>query len=104
MKGYTRIYGHAQKRLVDLWGRSGARPIAGAPELTFSDFDYVQMLLETEAHPDAVTLGSDPFKIIRPEGQWHAEGILERSSARPVTRPSIDQSTVERPEAQRRTA
>lgn len=104
MKGYTRIYGQAQKRLVNMWSRSGARPIPDAPEITFSDFDYVQMLLETDAHPDAVTLASDPFKIIRPEGQWHQEGILEKSSARPATRPSVDHPTIHAERSNRRTA
>ncbi|MCJ2082070.1 GNAT family N-acetyltransferase [Methylobacterium sp. J-090] len=104
MKGYTRIYGQAQKRLVNMWSRSGARPIPNAPEITFSDFDYVQMLLETDAHPEAVTLESDPFKIIRPEGQWHAEGILEKSSYRPATRPSVDHPTIRTDRPNRRTA
>ena len=63
--------------------------IQGGQELVFSDFDYVEVMLEIEPHPDAIRLGTDPFVIIRPEGRWHEPGILERSSFRPVTRPSV---------------
>lgn len=89
VKGYRRLYGHAQKRLVPFWSRFGFRVFEGAQELVFSDFDYVEMVLETERHPDAISIGSDPYKIIRPEGRWHRPGVLERSAEREVTRPSI---------------
>lgn len=88
VKGYQRIYGHAQRRLMDFWSRFGAKPFGNKP-FVFSDFDYVEMLIELEPHPDAIRLGTDPFVIIRPEGRWHEPGILERSSSRPATRPSV---------------
>jgi len=47
------------------------------------------MVAEIEPHPDAVRIGVDPYKVIRPEGRWHRPGILESSSARDVTRPSV---------------
>lgn len=87
MKGYARVYGHAQKGLVNFWRRSGARPFPGAREFAFSDHEYVEMLAEIEPHPDAIAVGADPYVIIRPEGRWHASGVLERSRLRPVTRP-----------------
>jgi predicted GNAT family N-acyltransferase len=90
MKGYRRLYGHSQKRLVDFWGRFGFKVPPGAQELVFSDFDYVEIVAEIEPHPDAVHLGSDAYTIIRPEGQWHSAGILEVSAARPVSSPSIE--------------
>ena len=87
-KGYTRIYGHAQDRLVSFWSTFGARPMdARNKPLVFSDFSYTEMLLETERHPDAITLDSDPYLLIRPEGKWHEEGILEESTVREVTSP-----------------
>ena len=89
MKGYRRLYGHAQKRLVNFWSRFGFHLFAGGRELIFSDFDYVEMVAEIEPHPDAVRIGVDPYKVIRPEGRWHRPGILESSSARDVTRPSV---------------
>lgn len=92
-KGYTRIYGHAQDRLVPFWRRVGARPIPNRPKLTFSDFGYTEMLLETTPHPEAVTLSSDPYVIIRPEGAWDEAGVLDVSSARPITSPLVDART-----------
>jgi len=89
IKGYQRIYGHAQRRLLDFWSRFGAKPFEGGKSFVFSDFDYVEVLIEAEPHPNAIKLGTDPFVIIRPEGRWHVPGILERSSSRPATRPSI---------------
>src|SRR4051795_4066449 len=45
-KGYQRLYGHSQKRLLKFWGRFGFRPLEGAQEFVFSDFDYVEIVLD----------------------------------------------------------
>jgi predicted GNAT family N-acyltransferase len=89
IKGYRRIYGHAQRRLMDFWARFGAKMLENSKSFVFSDFDYVEMVIEREPHPDAIKLGTDPLVIIRPEGRWHEPGVLERSSLRPATRPSV---------------
>jgi len=89
IKGYRRIYGHAQRRLLHFWRMFGAVPFEGGKEFVFSDFDYVEVMLEIEPHPEAIRLGTDPMIIIRPEGRWHEPGILEHSSSRPATRPSV---------------
>jgi predicted GNAT family N-acyltransferase len=93
VKGYRRLYGHAQKRLVNFWARFGFRTFDGGRELVFSDFDYVEMVLNAEQHPEAISIGVDPYVMIRPEGRWHIPGILERSAIRPVTCPSGQRST-----------
>jgi len=90
MKGYHRLYGHAQKRLVNFWGRFGFVPLKDRPEFVFSDFDYVEIVAELKPNPDAIAIGKDPYLIIRPEGRWHVPGILECSSVRAVTRPSVN--------------
>lgn len=90
MKGYRRLYGHAQKRLVNFWSHFGFELFEGGKELVFSDFDYVEMQMKTERHPTAITIGVDPYVIIRAEGRWHERGILEKSQVRPVTRPSLE--------------
>jgi predicted GNAT family N-acyltransferase len=92
VKGYRRIYGHAQKRLLNFWGRLGAIPFPGGKEFAFSDFDYVEVMGNFEPNPNAIRIGTDPYIIIRPEGRWHESGVLERSASRPVTRPSIGAS------------
>jgi predicted GNAT family N-acyltransferase len=89
-KGYTRIYGHSQKRLVNFWSRFGFRVMDDAQSFVFSDFDYIEIVADIERDPDCVAIGADPYAIIRPEGRWHVPGILERSAVREVTRPSVD--------------
>lgn len=87
-KGYRKIYGHSQKRLLNFWSRFGFKPMEGGREFVFSDFDYVEVTLDMSPHPQAVAIGVDPYVTIRPEGRWHVPGILERSAIRPATRPS----------------
>lgn len=96
-KGYRRIYAHAQKRLFNFFSRLGFQLLEGGKEFAFSDFDYIEIVLDTTPHPQAISLGVDPYVMIRPEGRWHVPGVLERSASRPVTRPSIP--SVERPPA-----
>jgi predicted GNAT family N-acyltransferase len=86
-KGYRRIYGHAQDRLVKFWSRFGAQPMPNRRPLAFSDFSYTEMLLETSPAPNPISLGSDPYVIIRPEGRWHECGVLDISARRPITSP-----------------
>lgn len=91
-KGYRKIYGHSQKRLLNFWSRFGFRPFEGSKEFVFSDFDYVEVSLDMTPHPQAISIGVDPYIMIRPEGRWHVPGILERSAIRPVTRPSVQKA------------
>lgn len=87
MKGYTRIYGQSEKSLVEWYGQFGFRVPNEARELAFSEFGFVEIVLDVSVHPEAVSIETDPYIIIRPEGRWHAPGILEKSAARDVTRP-----------------
>ena len=89
MKGYRRMYGHAARHMIRFWSQFGFCVLDGATEFVFSDFDYTEMVLDTDRHPQAVTLGLDPYILIRPEGKWHIPGILERSAKRGVSRPSV---------------
>jgi predicted GNAT family N-acyltransferase len=98
-KGYTRVYGHSQKRLVDFWARFGFRIMEGGKSFVFSDFDYVEIIADIARDPDCITVGTDPYVIIRPEGRWHRPGVLEYSAARPVTSPSVTSPSVTRPAA-----
>jgi predicted GNAT family N-acyltransferase len=86
-KGFRRIYGHAQDRLVDFWAHFGAKPLGSDRKLVFSDFSYTEMVIELEPHPDPITMDTDPYLIIRPEGDWEEEGVLDESAERPVTTP-----------------
>ncbi len=88
-KGYTKVYGHSQVRLINFWSRFGFRVPENARRFVFSDFDYVEIIADIERDPDAVNLSADPYVIIRPEGRWHQAGILEASATRAVTQPSV---------------
>ncbi|MFH6783625.1 MULTISPECIES: GNAT family N-acetyltransferase [Methylobacterium] len=87
-KGYVKVYGHAQKRLMPFWRRAGARTFDGGQDFAFSDHEYTEMLAELPRDPDAIAVGADPLVIIRPEGRWHLPGVLDRSSVRPATNPT----------------
>jgi predicted GNAT family N-acyltransferase len=76
-KGYTRIYGHAQEGLEMFWARFGSKPMANAQPFSFSGYTYREVLLELPRSKDAISVSSDPFVIIRPEGDWDVKGILE---------------------------
>ena len=86
-KGFRKIYGQAQDRLVDFWAHFGAKPMPATRPITFSDFSYTEMVLDIEPSPDAITLESDPYVIIRPEGEWDTPGVLDRSADRKATSP-----------------
>ncbi|HEY2032987.1 MAG TPA: GNAT family N-acetyltransferase, partial [Rhizomicrobium sp.] len=86
-KGYERVYGHSQARLVGFWEKHGFKPLRRNTNLVFSDHAYVEIVRELARHAAAITLESDPYLIIRPEGAWDTPGILEQSSTRPITSP-----------------
>jgi predicted GNAT family N-acyltransferase len=88
-KGYRRVIGHAQTRLMSFWTRFGFHPFEGREPFAFSDYDYVEMVAELNPDPDAIAITTDPYAVIRPEGRWHTPGILERSATRAATNPSV---------------
>ena len=81
---YTSDIRLAQDRLVNFWAHFGGRPLEGGRKVTFSDFSYTEMVFDIEPGPDAITIGSDPYMIIRPEGDWDRPGVLDRSAEREV--------------------
>jgi predicted GNAT family N-acyltransferase len=86
-KGFKKIYGHAQDRLVNFWAHFGGKPLGHNRKITFSDFSYTEMVLDLEPGADAITLDSDPYVIIRPEGEWDKPGVLDISAGRAVSSP-----------------
>ena len=91
-KGYQRVYVYAQKRLVRFWSKCGFAIPDGARELVFSDFDYVEMIHISSRKCEAISEQTDPYVIIRPEGDWHFPGILEHSRSRGLRRPSASEA------------
>jgi predicted GNAT family N-acyltransferase len=86
-KGYTQIYFHAEARLSEFWQQRGFNKFPRDTEIRFSDHSYIEIWKTLPAHPDALTMFSDPMVLNRPEGQWEVEGILEKSAGRLPTRP-----------------
>lgn len=82
MKGYRRIYGRAQKDLLNYYVNMGWKPLEGSSEFFFSDYAYVEIVIDTEPNPNAVALGVDPYVLMRPEGRWDRPGVLDRSAQR----------------------
>ena len=39
-----------------------------------------EMAAEFEPHSDRITMMSDPYLIVRPEGSWEAPGVLDGSA------------------------
>lgn len=89
-KGYVRICCYAQKRLTTLWNRFGFSISDGQRELVFSDFEYIEMVCHTKRAAKTISLETDPYVVIRPEGSWQEAGILERSKARGVRLPAAE--------------
>jgi hypothetical protein len=86
-KGFRRLYAHSREGLEGFYARFGATPMGSDRKLSFSGFNYTEMLLELEPSQDAITLDSGGYVILRPEGDWDQPGILEISATRPVRDP-----------------
>ncbi|MBV9994674.1 MAG: GNAT family N-acetyltransferase [Caulobacteraceae bacterium] len=87
-KGYRRIMGHTQVRLVPVLVRlGGGRVRKDRPGFSFSDHEYVETMRDLEPPEDAISIDSDPLVLIRPEGEWDRPGVLDRSALRPATNP-----------------
>jgi hypothetical protein len=86
-KGYEKLYGQSQERLVGFYARFGFRPMQKNRSLVFSDHNYVEIERDLDREAESITIDSDPYHIIRPEGRWDIPGVLERSAGRPATNP-----------------
>ncbi|WP_374570003.1 GNAT family N-acetyltransferase [Phenylobacterium sp.] len=77
-KGYRKLMGHAQVRGEAFWKRYfKGRPRTDRPRFSFSDYDYVEIEFDLAPPADAIGLDTDPFVLLRPEGDWDRPGVLE---------------------------
>lgn len=86
-KGYTRVIGHSQEHAIGFYAEFGFQRTARNAPIRFSDYEYFEIAAQLPPHPDAVQIDADPMIVIRPEGAWHVEGVLDRSSVRPISNP-----------------
>lgn len=84
-KGYRKLYGHAEPRVVKLWQRFGFQPRTVHPTFSFSNLEFVVGDLEMPLDPHALSSMSDPYVLVRPEGQWTRPGALDRSARKIMT-------------------
>ena len=82
MKGYKRLYAHARIHLLGFWNQLGFHEIETAATFQFSDHEFIEIGKEVTPLAEALSLATDPYVLIRPEGRWHSPGILERSAGR----------------------
>ena len=83
-KGYTLAIGYIQKRLAPFWKQLGFLPREGRADFRFSDYEYVECARTLAVRADAITVDSDPYVVMRPEGEWDHENVLDRSASRPA--------------------
>ena len=83
-KGYRHVLGYIQKRLVPFWKQLGFHPRDGRDGFRFSDYEYVECFRELAARNDAISIDSDPYVVMRPEGEWDCASVLDRSADRPA--------------------
>jgi predicted GNAT family N-acyltransferase len=81
-KGYRRIYGRAQKDLLNYYVNMGWKQLEGSSEFFFSDYAYIEIVIDTDPNPNAIALGVDPYVLMRPEGRWDRPDVLDRSAQR----------------------
>jgi predicted GNAT family N-acyltransferase len=89
-KGFRKIYGHAREGLEGFWAHFGGKPLAPGREFVFSDYKYTEMFAEYAPVPNAITMDSGPYVIVRPEGDWDRPGVLERSAEREAREPGAN--------------
>ncbi|MEI9933008.1 MAG: GNAT family N-acetyltransferase [Rhizomicrobium sp.] len=86
-KGYTKMYGQSQMRLVSFWERFGFKLMQKDAKLVFSDHEYAEIFGDIAPHPRPLTPETEPLILIRPEGKWDEPGVLDHSASRPATNP-----------------
>lgn len=87
-KGYERMLGHAQVRLVPFWRRHfNFEPRQGRARFQFSDHQYVEIEAPMRGGGEAISIDTHPLVLLRPEGEWHFPGVLDRSTDRAATNP-----------------
>ncbi|HSM95585.1 MAG TPA: GNAT family N-acetyltransferase [Rhizomicrobium sp.] len=81
-KGYRRLYGQPRTDLLRFYRHFGFTTFPGSRILWFSGVEYTEVMLELERKDGALSIGADPYVLIRPEGRWHRPGVLEHSAER----------------------
>lgn len=87
-KGYGRLLAHARVGLRGFWKAYGFAPLPEGVQFSFSNQEYIELEAQMKPHEHALSMSTDPYVLIRPEGSWSRPGILERSVERTAARGS----------------
>lgn len=78
-KGYRLMIGQIQARLWPVWSRTlNCSLRRDRPSFYFSDYEYLEIDIPLQPHPEALSPVADPYVLIRPEGYWDRPGILDQ--------------------------
>jgi predicted GNAT family N-acyltransferase len=76
-KGYRTIFGHSRLDLQRFWRTFGFQPVSNRPLIEYANIQYAEMRLDLAPSTDAIQVGSDPLRLLRPEGAWDEPGPFE---------------------------
>ncbi len=79
-KGYRKLYGHASEEYLNFWLHFGFKVRDNGAPFELASWPLVEMVEDVEPFADAVRIGDDPVRTIRPEGLWNQPCALERPS------------------------
>jgi len=88
-KGYGRLLAHARVGLLGFWQAYGFSPLPEGVRFSFSNQEYVELEARMKPYENALSMDTDPYVLIRPEGRWNRPGILERSAERTTRRERV---------------
>jgi predicted GNAT family N-acyltransferase len=85
-KGYRKVLGHIQARLLRYWQRTADVKLRAArPRFEFSDYEYVEIERDLEPPANAIGLETPAMVLLRPEGDWDRPGVLDLSQQRTLS-------------------
>jgi uncharacterized protein (UPF0548 family) len=73
---------HMQTRLEGMWTHvMDCRVVDRTQSFDFSGVSYLTLEISLPDHPEAIRFSSNPFVLLRPEGDWDRPGVLDPKAA-----------------------
>jgi predicted GNAT family N-acyltransferase len=76
-KGYRRLIAHMQVELKDMWNHVMHCTIDESSVWQAWGLSFYTVEIPLPEHPEAIQADSDPFVLLRPEGDWDRPGVLD---------------------------
>jgi len=82
-KGFARVIAHIERSLAPYWSEAaGLQPRPGRPAMVFSDREYIEVERVLDPHAGRIGHDAPALVMLRPEGEWDHDGVLDRSGRR----------------------